>query len=54
LFDGSGAPVKVLLEINGESLEVSLFRLAPDVDNLALAELARRQQDVISIEGPRL
>lgn len=43
LFDGSSAPLKVLLEINGESFEVSLFRLAPDIGKLALAELARRQ-----------
>jgi hypothetical protein len=42
LLDGSSAPLKALLEINGELLEALLLHLAPDVDELALAKLAGR------------
>lgn len=33
----------LMLHINGKPLEASLLHLAPDVDEITLAELARRQ-----------
>lgn len=51
MLEGNSAPVKALLEINGELVEASLFRLAPDISELALTELVGRERDVISIEG---
>jgi hypothetical protein len=43
MLDGSSAPVKALLEINGKSLEALLLHLAPNVDELSLAKFVGRQ-----------